>query len=97
MKRFKKETSKNKPCRDSKAQDFERLFIREAPSSTRSGKTAYIRKEFHSRITRIVQVIGGNEISLFSYLDNVLEHHFNTYKDDIEMLYEERNTNIFNS
>ncbi len=97
MKRFKKETSKNKPCCDSKAQDYERLFIREAPSSTRSGKTAYIRNEFHSRITRIVQVIGDNEISLFSYLDNVLEHHFSTYKDDIEMLYEERNTNIFNS
>jgi hypothetical protein len=97
MKRFKKETSKNKSCRDSKMQDYERLFIREASSSTRNGKTAYIRKEFHNRIARIVQVIGGNKVSMFSYLDNVLEHHFNTYKDDIEMLYEERNTDIFNS
>ena len=95
MKRFKKETSKNKPCCDSKAQDYERLFIREAPSSTRSGKTAYIRNEFHSRITRIVQVIGDNEISLFSYLDNVLEHHFNTWQDDIEELYNKRESGVF--
>ena len=47
--------------RRGKGQDYERLFIRNAPSNTRSGKTVYIRKEFHERITRIVQVIGKNE------------------------------------
>ena len=56
--------------RRGKGQDYERLFIRNAPSNTRSGKTVYIRKEFHERITRIVQVIGKNELSLYSYLDN---------------------------
>ncbi|EKC50493.1 hypothetical protein OBE_14105, partial [human gut metagenome] len=44
--------------RRGKGQDYERLFIRNASSNTRSGKTVYIRKEFHERITRIVQVIG---------------------------------------
>ena len=44
--------------RRGKGQDYERLFIRNAPSNTRSGKTVYIRKEFHERITRIVQVRG---------------------------------------
>lgn len=44
--------------RRGKGQDYESLFIRNAPSNTRSGKTVYIRKEFHERITRIVQVIG---------------------------------------
>lgn len=51
--------------RRGKGQDYERLFIRNAPSNTRSGKTVYIRKEFHERITRIVQVIGKNELSLY--------------------------------
>jgi hypothetical protein len=64
--------------RKMKGPDYESLFIRDAFASTRSGKTVYIRPEFHKRITKIVRVIGGNEISLFSYLDNVLEHHFNT-------------------
>jgi hypothetical protein len=83
--------------RKNRGQDYESLFIRDALTSTRSGKTAYIRKEFHERITRIVQVIGRNELTLFSYLDNVLEHHFNTYQEDISELYNKRNTDIFNN
>lgn len=71
-------------------EDYESLFIRTAPTTTRSGKAVYIRKEFHDRIMRIVQTIGFNEVSLFSYIDNVLEHHFNTYQDDITELYRKR-------
>ena len=81
--------------RKGKGQDYETLFIRNAPSKTHSGKTVYIRKEFHERITRIVQVIGRNELSLYSYLDNVLEHHFATYQEDISELYKKRNDDIF--
>jgi len=81
--------------RKGKGADYESLFIRHAPSNTRSGKTVYIRKEFHERITRIVQVIGKNEVSLYSYLDNVLEHHFATYQEEISELYRKRNDDIF--
>ena len=55
----------------------------------------YIRKEFHERINRIVQVIGKNELSLYSYLDNVLEQHFATYQEEISELYKKRNSDIF--
>ena len=81
--------------RRGKGQDYESLFIRNALSNTRSGKTVYIRREFHERITRIVQVIGHNALSLYSYLDNVLEHHFATYQEDIMELYSKRNVDIF--
>lgn len=81
--------------RKGRGQDYETLFIRNAPSNTRSGKTVYIRREFHERITRIVQVIGKNEVSLYSYLDNVLEHHFAAYQEEISELYKKRNDNIF--
>ncbi|MDC2215941.1 conserved hypothetical protein [uncultured Dysgonomonas sp.] len=80
----------NKRKRKAQPEDYEALFIRTAPTTTRSGKAVYIRKEFHDRIMRIVQNIGYNEVSLFSYIDNVLEHHFNTYQDDITELYRKR-------
>lgn len=80
----------NKQRRKPQPEDYEALFIRTAPTTTRSGKAVYIRKEFHDRIMRIVQNIGFNEVSLFSYIDNVLEHHFNTYQDDITELYRKR-------
>lgn len=80
----------NKRRRKPQPEDYEALFIRTAPTTTRSGEAVYIRKEFHDRIMRIVQNIGYNEVSLFSYIDNVLEHHFNTYQDDITELYRKR-------
>ncbi len=79
-----------------KTQDYESLFIRTANGITaREGKTVYIRKQYHDRILKIVQVIGGNELSLFSYLDNVLEHHFATFQDEITTLYNRKNEGIF--
>lgn len=82
--------------RGKRQEDYEKLFLRPAPVTARSGKTVYIRREFHERITRITQIIGGNEYSLFDYLDSVLEDHFNTYQGDISELYRQRTPkNIF--
>lgn len=82
--------------RKEKTQDYESLFIRTANGITaREGKTVYIRKQYHDRILKIVQVIGGNELSLFSYLDNVLEHHFATFQEEITTLYNRKNEGIF--
>jgi hypothetical protein len=44
--------------RKRKSQDYEVLFIKEVHLTARLGKTVYIRKEFHDRITKIVQVPG---------------------------------------
>lgn len=85
-----REENKRRRKPQSEPEDYETLFIRTAPTTTRSGKAVYIRKELHDRIMRIVQNIGFNEVSLFSYIDNVLEHHFNTYQDDITELYRKR-------
>jgi len=82
--------------RRGKAQDYESLFIRGAGGITaREGKTVYIRKQYHDRILKIVRVIGGNELSLFSYLDNVLEHHFALFQEEITTLYNKKNEGIF--
>jgi len=82
--------------RRGKSQDYETLFIRGAGGITaREGKTVYIRKEYHDRILKIVRVIGGNELSLFSYLDNVLEHHFALFQEEITTLYNKKNEGIF--
>lgn len=75
--------------------DYEALFFKTSEVKTRNGKVVYIRKEFHDRILKIVRVIGENDLSLFSYLDNVLEYHFTMFQDDITQLYRKKNTDIF--
>ena len=91
----KPEQTKEESKRKRKTQDYESLFIRESNVTARLGKTVYIRKEHHDRILKIVRVIGENEFSLFNYLDNVLEHHFNIYQDEITELYHKKNTDVF--
>lgn len=81
--------------RENKMQQYEDLFFKAASIKTRNGKVVYIRKEHHDRIMKIVRVIGENEFSLFNYLDNILEHHFATYQDEITKLYRKRNTDVF--
>lgn len=77
-----------------KEQDYGALFLKEATIPARMGKTVYIRKEYHERIQLILRVIGKDEVSLFSYIDNVLEHHFEMYQEEIKKRYE-MNNNIF--
>jgi hypothetical protein len=83
------ELPKEESRRKRNTQDYENLFIRESNITARLGKTVYIRKEFHDRILKIVQVIGGNEVSLFSYIDNVLAHHFDAFQEDISLAYKQ--------
>lgn len=78
-----------------KEDDYQELFLKEADISARFGKTTYIRKEYHERIQRIVRVIGKDEVSLFSYIDNVLAHHFASFQDEITDLYNKNNESIF--
>ena len=87
------EQVKEEGRRKRKTQDYESLFIHESNVTARIGKTVYIRNEYHERILKIVQVIGGNEVSLFSYIDNVLAHHFDNFQEDISQTYKGRISN----
>ena len=73
---------------------YRSLFLKEADVPARIGKTVYVRKEYPERIQLILRVIGKDEVSLFSYIDNVLAHHFDMFQEEIKRLYEQNN-NIF--
>lgn len=67
-----------------KQQKYETLFIRESDlPPARFGKSVYVRKEYHDRISQIISVIGINEVSIFGYIDNVLTHHFETFQEEM--------------
>jgi hypothetical protein len=74
-------------------EDYMTIFIKESNTVARTGKTVYVRKEFHDRIMKIIQVIGDNEVSLFSYIDNVIVHHFENFQEDITQAYKNKISN----
>ena len=76
------------PSEERKSTDiYKRRFLVNATIPTRNGKQVAIRQKYHNRISKIVKTIGDNEVSIFSYIDNVLKHHFETFQDDISELY----------
>lgn len=91
----KPETDTGTRKRKNNQENYESLFIKETNLTARLGKSVYIRKEYHERILKIIQVIGENEVSLFSYLDNVLTHHFQTFQNDITEIYKQKNKGLF--
>ncbi len=75
-----KEKSRSKKISEA---DYEKLFFKRAETNARNGKSVYIRPDFHERLSRIVQVIGEDKITIYAYLDNLLEYHFQEFGEDI--------------
>jgi len=66
------------------------LFLTNRFPSGRNGKVVYIRPEYHERLLRIVQLTREEKTTLYSYIDNILEHHFKEFGDDITEYFTER-------
>lgn len=70
-------------------------FLKTHSMTKRGDKSIYIRQEYHERLSRIVQVIGKDEIPLYAYLDNILEHHFEMFEKAITDDFNEKFKPIF--
>ncbi len=75
----------------SKSPDYESLFLTPADIPTRNGKLVSIREKFHKRIAKVVKALDKKDVSIFSYIDNILSHHFDTYQDEIKEIYNKDN------
>lgn len=93
----KQEVERNKPTVREKSRskrnadsDYESTFFKKSETNARDGKTVYIRPEFHEKLTRIIQVIGEDKISIYAYLDNLLDYHFQEFGEQITRSYNEK-------
>ncbi|RZJ91608.1 MAG: DUF3408 domain-containing protein [Chryseobacterium sp.] len=80
---------KSKVRRSSEA-EYESIFFRRTDTNARDGKTVYIRPEFHDKLSRIVQVIGEDKLSIYAYLDNLLDYHFKEFGEQITKSYNDK-------
>ena len=79
----------------SKKRNYEEVFLTNRYPSGRRGKVVYIRPEYHERLLRIVQLTREEKTTLYSYIDNILEQHFNDFGTEIQEFFNERNKPIF--
>lgn len=70
------------------AQDYETIFLERKASVAR--RQIYISAELYDKITGFLPVIAGHGFGITSYVNNILTHHLELYKDDINELYERK-------
>jgi hypothetical protein len=87
-----KERSKIKKINET---DYEKIFFKRVETNARNGKSVYIRPDFHEKMSRIVQVIGEDKITIYAYLDNLLEYHFQEFGEQITKSYNDKYKPIF--
>lgn len=89
LQREKKQTQKNSDA------NYGDRFLKNHSMTKRGDKGIYIRQEYHERLSRIVQVIGKDQIPLYAYLDNILKHHFEVFEQAITEDFNEKFKPIF--
>lgn len=66
-------TTNNKNQR--KADSYKAEILKQTGMATAGGGQAYMRPEYHDRITEIIALFGENGMTVEDYLDNVLTAH----------------------
>jgi len=65
-----------------------RAFLKKSGIKARDGKQVYISQANHRRITAIVNFLGNNDLTIADYLENVLNGHFQNYRDEINRMFD---------
>lgn len=68
--------------------DFKAIFFSRMELEDR--QPLYVSRKVHERITAIVNEVGGRKSTVSSYVENIMLHHLETFKAEIDKLYEDK-------
>ncbi|HZW78633.1 DUF3408 domain-containing protein [Flavobacterium dauae] len=86
---------KQKPGKTIRAAQYRSKFLTPTEFLARNGKTVYISKEFHQKLSQLVFMLGGGRLTLADYLHNLLQDHFDDYGAEMNKLYDKTDKPIF--
>ena len=75
------------------AHDYESLFLERKASVDR--RQTYIGADLFKKISSFLPVISGQQLSITAYINNILTHHLEQHKEDINELYERKSQKPF--
>jgi len=66
------------------------------PNTTASkGKSVYVRQEHHETFNRLINIMGIDKLTIYAYLDNIIEYHFQEFGELIKEIYNEKHKPLF--
>lgn len=69
---------------------YEQLFLRE--NIVRQRSAIYVSADTKAKLTDVVRRLGWSRISVTSFAENILSHHLELFRGEINRLHRQRNT-----
>ena len=67
-------------------------FLVSQDNTRTSRSSIYVSTHIKRMITEVVKKIGREHMTVTAYVDNILRHHLELYKDDINRIHKEQNS-----
>ncbi|WP_447637729.1 DUF3408 domain-containing protein [Flavobacterium microcysteis] len=88
----KKSTSKPKKLTK---QDYCGQFFKIPTTTASRGKSVYVRQEHHETFNRLTSIMGIDKLTIYAYLDNIIEYHFQEFGELIKEIYNDKHKPLF--
>ncbi|HIY76446.1 MAG TPA: DUF3408 domain-containing protein [Candidatus Sphingobacterium stercorigallinarum] len=88
----KKTTSKPKKLTK---EDYCGQFFKIPNTTASKGKSVYVRQEHHDMFNRLTNIMGIDKLTIYAYLDNIIEYHFQEFGELIKKIYDEKHKPLF--
>ena len=88
----KKGTSKTKKLTK---EDYCGQFFKIPNTIASKGKSVYVRQEHHETFNRLTNIMGIDKLTIYAYLDNIIEYHFQEFGELISEIYNEKHKPLF--
>ena len=88
--RLKTRSPSTKVTKPALIDEYQQQFVRKSDFNVRIGKTCYVRRKYHERISQIAEMLGQKSFSISGYIDNVLYEHFAKYDGCVDALFKKR-------
>jgi sensor histidine kinase regulating citrate/malate metabolism len=76
-------------------EDYCGQFFKTPNTRASKGKSVYVRQEHHETFNRLTNIMGIDKLTIYAYLDNIIEHHFQEFGELINEIYNEKHKPLF--
>lgn len=82
----------NSATKTNSEKTFEDTFLSKLELQDR--RSVYVSYSTHEKLTRIANVLGSGKATVSSYIELIVQYHFDTYKNEINELYKQNMNDI---
>lgn len=76
-------------------EDYSGQFFKIPTTTASKGKSVYVRQEHHDTFSRLTGIMGMDKLTIYAYLDNIIEYHFQEFGELISEIYNEKHKPLF--